>query len=154
MHNLDESMRGGTCCLGAAGMAEGTNDATIQFATEFAFCIDGLTYWQAVEDNVVVTVCTEQALGTTCLYLVSTIADGTITTTKGAEILTADLAAGNHVLQWPVLPALSCPIGKFKIQSGDTAFHVGVDDLTGDLDAAGLVYWADLMAVPAEPETT
>jgi hypothetical protein len=153
MYNLDDSIRGGTCCLDAAGLAEGTNDSTIQTANAIDFAIDGYLYTKALTDNIATTVCAEQALGTTCIYLVSVIADGTITVTKGVEVASADVTAGTAVVQFPVLPADSAPVGKIKITTGTTAFTVGVDDLTTDI-GTGAVAYADLFAVPTKPETT
>ena len=155
--NISELVRGGTLCLSKAGLAEGTNDHTVKIAADNGagvdFAIDGLLYHKVTTDNIDPTECDEQALGTTCLYLVTLTSTGTLDTIKGTEVDNDDLSAGNTVLQWPQPAASTCPIGAIKIATGTTAFQVGVDDLTDDIGTGTVTYY-DLLAVPPGPLTS
>lgn len=152
-----EQLRGGTLCLSKAGLAEGTDDATIKIAADNGagvdYCINGILYHKADTDNIDPTSCTEQADATTCLYLVTLNSSGTVDTIKGTEVTTADLTAGNEVLRWPVPAVNTCPIGAIKIATSGAAFQVGVDDITDDI-SSGTVTFYNLFAVPAAPLTS
>lgn len=155
--NLDELARGGTACFSKAGLAEGTNDATIKFAAPngagIDFAINGILYHKADTDNIDPTACDEQALATTCLYLVTVNASGTVDTIKGTEVANASLTAGTAVLQWPTPAASTCPVSALKIAAGTTAFTVGTDDLTDDIGTGTVTYY-DLFTVPVAPLTS
>lgn len=150
--NLNEDPRGGTMCFGKAGLAEGTNAATIKTAapngagTDYA--IDGILYEKADTDNIAMDALALQAADTTCLYLVSADSAGTITMKKGTEQLNTDLAAGNKVLQWPTPSSGKCPIGAVKVKTVAVTYTNG----TTDLSAAGITAtYYDLCAVPTVP---
>ncbi len=155
--NISELVRGGTLCLSKAGLAEGTNDHTVKTAAPNGagvdFAIDGILYHLTDADNIDPTECDEQALGTTCLYLITLNSSETLDTVKGTEVDNDDLSAGNVVLQWPTPAASTCPIGAIKIATGTTAFQVGVDDLTDDIGTGTVTYY-DLLAVPPGPQTS
>lgn len=152
MRNLIDSARGLTLCLQKPTVGEGTNSATLLTTAAVDFLIDGRLYEKAITDNIAITACAQQATLTTCLYLVTIDTAGTVTTTKGREILTADLTAGNDVLEWPACPSGECPIGAFRIvaASGYT-YTAGTTDngATGITDT-----YYEVCAVPAEPMTS
>lgn len=155
--NLNELARGGTLCLSKAGLAEGTNDATIKTAAPngagIDFAINGILYHKADTDNIDPTACAAQADLTTCLYLITLNSSGTLDTIKGTEVLTANLTAGTHVLEWPTPAADTCPIGAIKIATSGATFTVGTDDITDDI-SSGTVTFYDLIAVPPAPLTS
>ena len=147
---------GFTGCQTKAGLAEGTNAATIKInATDPAgihFAIDGIGYYKANTDNIAVTAHAAQAVSMTCLYLVQIDADGTVSTKKGNEVLTADLPTGNSC-QWPFPDADRCPIGGYKVVTdGSTTFTNG----TTDLGAAGVTdtYYDFIGGMPLAPQTS
>jgi hypothetical protein len=116
-------------CFGKAGLAEGTNAATIKTVAAVDYCIDGLIYTKAITDNIAITAAAVQAISTFCKYLVSVDAAGTVTVTKGTEAATSALALV------PALPASSAPIGYFEIATdGVTTYTAG----TTDNGAAGI----------------
>jgi hypothetical protein len=155
--NLNELARGGTACFSYAGLAEGTNDHTVKIAASNGagvdFAINGILYHKADADNIAPTVCTEQALGTTCLYLVLLNSSGTLSVVKGTEVSNTALSAGTTVLHWPTPTASTCPIGAIKIATGATAFTVGVDDVTDDV-GTGTITFYNLFTVPVAPMTS
>lgn len=150
-NNLSERHYGGTFCLSKAGLAEGTNSATIKTAAPNGagvdFCVDGVFYHYADTDNIAVTANAAQADDTSCLYLVcaSAAASPAITVVKGTEQLTADLENGEASLQWPAPTAGSCPIGGFKVVLDGTTFTAGTTDL-GAANVTDTYY--DFFAVP------
>ena len=157
MLNLSEQVRGGTFCLGKAGLTEGTNANTLKTVaadgTAFInFVVNGVLCVKADTDNIAMTALAAQAVSTTCLYLVTLTAAGVLAIVKGTEILTADLTAGKKVLTFPAPGADTCPIGYFRIATdASTTFTSG----TTDLGAAGITEtYADLFAVPDSPLTS
>lgn len=125
--------RGTTECFSKAGLAEGTNANTIKILAPngagIDYAIDGLCYHKADTDNIAMTAATAQADLTTCLYLVQIDSDGTVSTVKGTEELTADLSAGTRVLHWPLPAASRCPIGAVKVKNIAGTFTAGSTDL-------------------------
>ena len=156
--NLNELPRGGTLCLSKAGLAIGGSDtATLAIAAPNGagvdFAINGILYHKAdAADALAFTAGTAQGLLTKCLYLVCLDADGTLSTVQGTAVLTADLAAGTKVLEWPTPTKDTCCIGAVKVQ---TLLAVNFTAGTTDLDATSIadVYY-DLVAVPAAPLTS
>ncbi len=147
---------GVTGCLSKAGLAEGTNAATIQIAAPngagIDFAIDGVAYHKADTDNIAVTAHAQQAVSTSCLYLVQINAAGTVSTKKGTEQLTAGLG-DNRALQWPQPDDDQCPIGGYKIATnGSTTFTNG----TTDLGAAGITdtLYDFVLGLPLAPQTS
>jgi len=128
-----QDTHGFTGCLSKAGLAEGSNSATIKTAAPngagIDFAIDGICYHYADTDNIAVTAHDLQADLTKCLYLVQITADGTVSTKKGTEVLTTALTAGTAVLQWPEPDADNCPIGGYKVQNIAGTFTNGTTDL-------------------------
>lgn len=125
-------------CVQACGLAEGTNANTIKTANAVSFVVNGQLYTKGATDNIAMTAAAQQAISTYCLYLVSIVAGGTVTVTKGTSV-----ATDTAVL--PALPADSAPLGFFKVVTdGSTTFTSG----TTDLGAAGLtVTYGDLSVV-------
>ena len=153
--NLDELARGGTICLSKAGLAEGTNAATIKTVAPngagIDYAINGILYHLADADNIAITAATAQADLTTCLYLVCLDSSGTLSTVKGTEQVTANLTAGTHTLEWPTPTADTCPIGAIKVVTSGATFTAATTDL-----GAGTVTdtYYDLVAVPSAPLTS
>jgi hypothetical protein len=131
--NLSNFTSGGTFCLSKAGLAEGTNANTIKTAAPNGagtdYCIGGVLYHKADTDNITVTACAVQADLTTCLYTVSIDSAGTVTTTKGNEVLTAQLGDGNSACSWPAVPAGNCVLGGIKVVTSGGTFTAGSTDL-------------------------
>jgi len=125
MNNISFLSANGNFNLGNAQLAEGTNANTIKTTAATDYVINGLVYTKAATDNIAVTACAVQADLTTCLYLVTIIADGTVTTTKGTEQLTG---SGKDLL-WPAIPANSAVLGAFKVVNSGGTFTAGSTDL-------------------------
>lgn len=125
-------------CLDKAGLAEGTNAATLKVGA-FDFCIEGIIYGKDATDNIAMTAQPVQAVSTYCLYLVSIDAAGTIYVLKGFEQAT-DIAV------LPPLHPSRASVGYFKIVTdGVTTFTSG----TTDLGAAGITEtYFDLSRMP------
>jgi len=156
--NANELLRGGTIRLNrgaSASLAEGTGDATCKFAVAVDFAIDGILYHKAITDNIAMTAQTEQALATTCLYLVTLTTGAAVAVVKGVEVANADLTSGKAVLRWPAPAVDTCPVGAIKVACGTTAFQLGTggDDLTDDIGTGTVTYY-DLCLVPASPMTS
>lgn len=115
-------------CMGACGLAEGTNAATIKTAAAVDFTIDGKMYTKAITDNIAITAGEVQSADTYRKYLVSIVAAGTVTVTGGVEAATSALAL------LPDLPADSAPLGYFEIQTVAVTYTPG----TTDNSAAGI----------------
>lgn len=147
---------GQTGCFAKAGLAEGTNAATIKTAAPngagIDYAIDGIAYHKADTDNIAVTAHAQQAVSTSCLYLVQIDSAGTISTKKGNEELTADLGI-NKSLQWPFPDDGKCPIGGYKVAlDASTTFTNG----TTDLGAAGVTdtYYDFIGGMPLAPQVS
>jgi hypothetical protein len=125
--------RGATECFAKAGLAEGTNANTIKInapnGAGIDFSINGVAYHKADTDNIAITAAAVQADLTKCLYLVQIDSDGTVSTVKGTEELTADLVSGKRVLHWPEPAANKCPIGAVKVENIAGTFTAGSTDL-------------------------
>lgn len=111
---------------GCAGLAEGTNANTLKTTYAVAYEIGGQLYHKAATDNIAMTACAEQAVLTSCLYLVTINAAGTVKVTKGTEALTAS----SPTLVLPTAPDAEAILGAFKIVLTSTAtFTSGTTDL-------------------------
>jgi len=155
--NLSEVMRGGTFCLGKAGLAEGTNAATVKTVaadgtTYINYAINGILYVKADTDNMDLTAAAAQAVSTSCIYLITLNAAGTLASVKGDEVLTADITAEKEALTWPEPAEDTCPIGAIRVDTNaSTTFTAG----TTDLGAGGITdTYYDLMAAPDTPLTS
>lgn len=108
----------------ACALAIGGTSTKIKTGAAVDFCINGKIYTKAATDNITITAGAVQAVSTFCKYLVSIIADGTVTVTKGDDATTAVLALLSD------LPADSAPLGYFQIATdGSTTFTAGTTDL-------------------------
>lgn len=126
--------RGVTACHSKAGLAEGTNSATIKIVAPngagIDFSIAGIGYHKADTDDIAMTALAAQAALTTCLYLVQIDSDGAVSLKKGDEQLNASLSAGTVGLFWPSPDAGKCPIGGIKVKCANAAtFTSGTTDL-------------------------
>ncbi len=135
MNNTLAIPRAVTACFSRAGLAEGTNSATIQIAAPngagIDFAIKGIGYHKADTDNIAMTALAAQAALTTCLYLVQIDSSGNVSMKKGTERLNADLSAGKTALTWPEPDADRCPIGGLKVKCENAAtFTCGTTDLS------------------------
>ena len=151
-----KSKAGQTACFSSAGLAEGTNSATIKIAAPnglgIDFAIDGYAYHKADTDNISVTAHDAQADLTTCLYLVQITSGNTVSTKKGTEVLSADLSGGTAVLHWPEPDDGNCPIGGYKVATSGATFTNGTTDL-----GAGTVtdtYYNFVGGLPLGPVTS
>lgn len=149
--------RGVTACFERAGLAEGTNAATIKInapnGAGIDFAIGGIGYHKADTDNISVTAHAAQAVLTKCLYLVQIDTDGTVSTKKGDEELTADMTAGKRVLHWPEPDAGKCPIGGYKVALANAAtFTNGTTDHSAS--DVTVTYYNFLGGMPTAPITS
>jgi hypothetical protein len=112
----------GTRCNMSAGLAEGSDAATLKTTRAVSYMINGQIYNKAITDNIAMTACAQQAANTTCLYLVSIQADGDVVVTKGTDGVTDEL---------PNVPDGECAIGAFKVVlAGGATFTSGTTDLS------------------------
>jgi hypothetical protein len=148
--------RGVTAAFAKAGLAEGTNAATIKIEAPNGagvdFAIDGVGYHKADTDNVALTAAAAQADLTTCLYLIQIDSAGTVSSKKGVEELNADLDSGKRVLHWPEPDDDQCPLGAVKVKLTGTTFTAG----TTDLGAANVedTYYDFVGGAPQAPLTS
>ncbi len=136
------------------GAKTGTNSFAAPNGAGIDFAIDGIGYHKADAATVApFTAAVVQPALTKCLYLVQIDSAGAISTVKGTAVLTADLTAGNKVLQWPRPAANKCPVGAVKITLASTAtFTAG----TTALDAANVTatYYDFVGGMPSAPLTS
>lgn len=127
----------GNCSLDNAGLLEGTNATTFKTQYAVSFRIGGQCFYKAATDNIAFTATAQQASGTTCYYLFTIDAAGTITVTKGTD--------GSTTL--PDCPDDEAPLGVLKLVLGATTFTGG----TTDLGAANVTdTWAHINFMPAD----
>lgn len=155
--NLNLDPRGGTLCLSKAGLTigDGAKTGTACAAPNGAgvdFAIKGIVYHLAdAATNVPLTAAPAQGLLTKCLYAICINAAGARLSVQGKPVLTADLVAGNKVLQWPLPPDGYCVIGYVKIETEDAAnFTPGTTALDAN-DVTDTFY--DVLVPPVEPLT-
>lgn len=148
------SLSGRTGCLSKAGLSLATDKNDIQIAAPNGagvdFAIDGICYHKADTDDIVLTAHAQQAVSTSCLYLVQLDSSGNLSTKKGTERLTANLG-DNLSLQWPLPDEGKCAIGGYKVATnGSTTFTNG----TTDLDAAGVTttFYDFALGMPVAPQ--
>jgi len=138
-------------CLSKAGLAEGTNSATIKIAAPngagIDYAINGILYHKADADNIAMTALTAQAADTVCMYAVQINSSGTVSLKKGDEVLTVDLGV-NGSAQIPTLDASTCLIGAIKVATVAVTFTSG----TTDLSASGITAtYFDYATFPSRP---
>ena len=157
MFNLSELPRGGTMCLSKTGLI--STDAAMDIVSPngagIDFAIGGVLYHAADQTDTAITACDEQAVLTTCIYLVcmaAAVSPGTMSVVKGTEVLTADIASDKCVLTWPQPLVNTCPIGAFKVVlAGAATFTSGTTQVD---DANVTTTFCDLFVVPDKPVTS
>jgi hypothetical protein len=136
MENFNNGIRGGTVCLGNAGLVMDTDgEEDVETTANFPYAINGLVYTCTSDDGDVKFDGNTVTAGYTALFLVCIDADGDITVVKGTEVDNDDITAGTKVLHWPVPTANTCPIGAVKIKNASSAVFTGG---TTDLDATDI----------------
>lgn len=125
MNNLSLFSTCGNFTFGNAVLAEGTNATTIKTTAAVDYMINGLMYSKAATDNIAFTATASQADLTTCLYLVTINAAGTVTVTKGEEVTTATA----QFVPWPTVPSDSAVLGAIKVATSGAVFVGGTTDL-------------------------
>lgn len=156
MLNANQTVFGLTACLGSANLALGTtDDKDVDIVTlntdGLEFSIDGKIYTKADVDSAPLTAGQTIATLKTAILLVCLNSSGTVSTIKGPEVLTADVAAG-AVVEYPFLTTGLCPIGALKIQNASSATWTSGTD---ELDATDVTTtYINLTTVPSTPETT
>lgn len=122
-----------TAALSKAGLAEGTNAATIKTAAPNGAGVDyviaGIAYHKADTDNIAMDALDVQADDTTCLYGVDINAAGTVSMVKGTEVSSAALANGEVALQPPPQQAGKARLGLIKVATDGATFTCGTTDL-------------------------
>jgi len=113
-------------CLSDGSWAEGTNTKTVKNDAIVKYMIAGTVYHKAVTDNQAMTACAAQATGTTCLYLLSLDASGTLTITKGATVASG---TGTDSAAIPVCPSAEVPVSLMQITTSGASFTCGTTDL-------------------------
>ncbi len=156
-NNLNNGGFGLTACSNKAGLTVGGTSTKVKIATPdgtsgVCYSIDGINYYKADTDNLVLTAASAQAAGTDCLYLICLDSSGTLSSVKGTEVDSDDLSNDVTVLQWPAPDDDTCPIGAVRVTTGSsTTFTAG----TTALDAAGITdTYYDLKTIPSEPIRT
>ena len=155
--NMSSEMpRGGTLCLSHPELTIGGDATKIKTAAPNGlgvdYAIDGIIYnvLDTVGDRSV-TAAAIQAELTSCIYLVTLNAAGTLATVKGTAVLSADITAGKKPLTWPAPAVNTCPIGAIKVvTTSGNDFTAGTDDWN---DAGSAFTWYDFMAIPTTPIT-
>lgn len=121
MGAYDGPLSGQTGCFVKAGLAEGTNDATIKTAAPngvgIDFGINGIAYnvLDSATDNTALTAHPIQPVLTSCFYLVQIDSSNVFSTKKGNTVITAGLGVVGGTLQWPLPDADKCPLGGYDI---------------------------------------
>lgn len=154
--NLNDNSRGGTFCLSKAGLAIGSTATGIAIAAPNGagvdYSIESVAYHKADVATAAITAAEEQAVATTCLYLVCLDSSGTVSTVKGVETLTADLTNGVGVLTWPVPLSGTCPIGATHVVTDAT--HTFTAGTTAHNATGVTTTYIDLFSVPTHPRTS
>lgn len=112
----------------SAGLAEGTNSATIQTARAVSFSIDNIVYYKAATDNIAMTATTAVPTLYTCNWLVTINSSGTVKLTKGDSVLTSAYSAATYAL--PSCPENEAVLGVMKVvNTSGSDFTTGTTDL-------------------------
>ena len=153
MNNLNDLPRGGTICLGNAGLAvDASAKEDAETLADFPYAINGLTYTLTSGDGDVKLDGNTVTSLYTVIFLVCVNSSGTITVVKGTEVLNADLTAGTKVLHWPTPTANTCPIGAVKVKNASVSVFTGG---TTAQDAANITTtYYNFVCVPEAPLTS
>lgn len=150
--NLNDNPRGGTMCLGCAGlMIDASAKADAETLANVPYAIDGLTYTLTSGDGDVPLDGNTVTAGYTALFLALVDASGTITVTKSGEVDNDELTAGSATIPWPEVTADTCPIGAIKIKNASESVFTGGTTLLDASDITSTFY--NLFAVPPQPLT-
>lgn len=116
-------------CEDDAGLAEGTDPATIKTANAVDYVNAGVWKNKGATDNIAIPAGTTVPISSFCKFLVCLAADGTPSITQGNIASTAAAAL------LPEIPAGETPIGYFQIATNASATYVPG---TTDNGAAGI----------------
>ncbi len=153
MPNLTDNPRGGTFCLGNAGVIiDASAKADAETLADIPYCIDGLTYTLTSGDGDIQfddnTVTDEY----TAMFLAVIDSSGTITVVKGVEVANSDITNESNVIKWPEPTVDTCPICGMTIKNASGAVFTGGTTL---LDASGITFTAyNLFQIPPQPRTS
>lgn len=140
MDNLNHGPRGGTCCLGNAGVIiDASAKADAETLADIPYCINGLMYTLTSGDGDIQLDGNTVTSLYTALFLVCVDAAGTVTVVKSDEVLNDDLANGDAVLKWPNPTKDTCPIAGLKIKNASASVFTGGTTL---LDATDITFTA------------
>jgi len=146
------TLSGATGALSKAGLAEGTNTATIKTNAPNGagtdYVIKGIAYHKADTDNIAMTALAVQADLTTCAYLVQIDSSGTVSMKKGTEVTSTTLGVTN-VVQVPAPDDANCPLGHIKVVLSGGTFTCGTTDLSATGVTATYVDYG--LGVPDRP---
>lgn len=136
--------------IGSGGNTEKVSTTALDSSGQTVYTIDGIIYNLADGDHAL----TAASLATayTALLLIQVNAAGTVSSKLGTAVLTATLAAGNDVLQYPKPDAGNVAIGYVKIANATgSAFVVG----TTGLDTVSITdTYYSVAQPPTAPQTS
>lgn len=137
----------GNVCLSAPGLAIGTTDAAeVRVVNTTAYLSKGVFKSKSAAEVAFTATTHDMADLSTCKYLISINAAGTLSITKGNEVLTAD---GGSLI--PATPAGDTALGYIQIVTSGAVFNA-----TTDLLSAGHITdtYVDLSSVGGEEKVT
>lgn len=150
---MNHEMQGITMAFTSGGWAEGTTAATFQNASTVTYAIDGRLYSKGATDDLTFSSGhTTVPVSSTCLFGIYLDAAGAVTTVQGKAVLTADLAAGAAVLEFPGAQAGKVLTGVIRVATNASVpFIPG----TTDLGAAGITdTYYNMSSSPTRPLTS
>ena len=125
--------------FGSAGLAEGTNSATLKTTYAVHYIINGQTYYKAATDNITwPSLTTVLAAGVTAYYLVTITAAGALALTAPPTARTGDPDTTGLLLG--AQPANTAVLGIMKLVTTASFTH-GTTDLGGQGTFANLSFY-------------
>lgn len=147
MNNRDFFRRGGNKCRAKAGVAKhATNDQNLLTANAIVYSIDGKAYEKTATAEITTDALTQQAAGTSCMYVLAIDAAGTWTQLKGADILTKLVTDNVGTLKFPTLLTGTVAVAFYKVDAVNAFTHG-----TTAFDASGVTTtFNDCAFLPAQ----
>ena len=149
-----EQVRGITACFSTATLAIGGTTSKVKFTAPngagIDFSINGIMYHKADADNVWTLSGDTMADASDCIFLLCLNASGTMSVVQGTVILSADIASGAKVLNWPQYDADVCPVGAVRVTTDGATFVPG----TTALNSNNYDTYINLSTVPMAPLTS